>query len=147
MFGEGAGAGGDPRRVAGTAIATELAAHPDNLAALFARAMVAHLDGNHRQAAEVAGQVLARAPQAQAARTALYAAEELEHAGDRQAALTTYRRVAESRVPEAGFAAVQGARVALEFQLAAEARSILDAACRNGARLACERLRQLDGGQ
>lgn len=138
---------GDPRRVAGDAIATELAAHPDNSAALFARAMVAHLDGNHRQAAEVAGQVLARVPQAQAARTALYAAEELEHAGDRQAALASYRRVAEIRAPEAGFAAVQGARVALELQLAAEARSILDAACRNGARVACERLRQLGDGQ
>ena len=52
-----------------------------------------------------------------------------------------------SRAPEAGFAAVQGARLALELQLAAEARSILDAACRNGARVACERLRKLGSAE
>jgi Protein kinase domain len=134
----------DARHEAAGLITAELAARPQNLAARFGKALVEHLDGRHGEAAQTTEALHGLAPRDLAPRVAIYAGEEREHAGDLEEALGWFRAAVSSPVAaEAGVAALHAARVAVELHRTDEARRILETACRAQARLACDRLREL----
>lgn len=70
---------GDGRREASGILEGELRAHPNNLAARFGQALLAHLDGRHDQSAAIADEVRSQAPPNLSQRLEFFAREERLH--------------------------------------------------------------------
>jgi TPR repeat protein len=130
---------------------SHLAAQPDDLKALFGRAQLHHIGGQHERAAGDARTVHAHAAgrnREVAGQVAAFIGDERSELGLWAEALSWYRRAIDHGGRGASHAGLAGGQIALErIGDRTVARQMFQAACDAGQPLGCRRAASLDGSR